>query len=66
MSPLFLCPYIVYNGGGKREEAIMNLRKAMAMAVDRDTINKKLHPISRDVISYNYIFIVDTKKSPPM
>ena len=29
MSPLFLCPYIVYNGGGKREEAIMNLRKAM-------------------------------------
>ena len=30
------------------------------------SINKKLHPISRDVISYNYIFIVDTKKSPPM
>ena len=29
MSPLFLFPYIVYNGGGKREEAIMNLRKAM-------------------------------------
>ena len=30
------------------------------------SINKKLHPISRDVMSYNYIFIVDTKKSPPM
>ena len=30
------------------------------------SINKKLHPISRDVISYHYIFIVDTKKSPPM
>ena len=30
------------------------------------SINKKLHPISRDVISYNYIFIVDTKKPPPM
>ena len=30
------------------------------------SINKKLHPISRDVMSYHYIFIVDTKKSPPM
>ena len=29
------------------------------------SINKKLHPISRDVMSYNYIFIVDTKKSSP-